>query len=123
MYLFNINQQIIKPYTKSASIFLFESINETATELFSLYNAGVQRRLRNISPTAIYMNCRCHKLALCLVHLLKDAKFRVLVEVDSILLGLWKLFHFSPRKFGIFSHVQEAYGKAPLHLIKAATTR
>ena len=30
---------------------------------------GLQQRLRNHAPHAIYINCRCHQLALCFKHL------------------------------------------------------
>ena len=49
--------------------------------------------------------------------------YPVLVEVDSILLALWKLFEYSPKKFAMFQDVQEAYGLKPLTLLRAATTR
>ena len=32
---------------------------------------GLQGRIRHVSPLDIYMNCRNHRFALCLVHLLK----------------------------------------------------
>ncbi|XP_033761513.1 uncharacterized protein LOC117343277 [Pecten maximus] len=93
------------------------------TNSMSGCNTGVQRRLRNVSPLSVYMNCRAHKLALVMVHLMKIKEYDILQQVDSCLLGLWKLFEYSPRKFEIFRSVQAAYGKQPLHLIKAATTR
>ena len=49
--------------------------------------------------------------------------YPVLVEVDSILLALWKLFEYSPKKFAMFQDVQQAYGLNPLTLLRAATTR
>lgn len=60
-------------------------------------------------------------MALCLVHLLKE--YPLLQEVDSTLLGLWKLFEYSPKKLCVFKRVQEVYGQKPLVLIRAATTR
>jgi len=93
------------------------------TNSMSGERTGVQRRVRNIAPHALYMNCRCHKLALCMVHLLKEPQYQVLQDVDSTLLGLWKLFEYSPRKIAIFKNVQEVYGKSTLHLVKATTTR
>lgn len=51
--------------------------------------------------------------------------YPVVVEVDSILLALWKLFEYSPKKFAMFQDVQQflAYGLKPLTLLRAATTR
>lgn len=84
---------------------------------------GVQRRLRHESPHALYMNCRCHKLALCHKHIMKMPEFAVLQEVDSVLLGLWKVFKYSPNKFSVFKEVQTTYGNKSLKLIRTATTR
>ena len=52
--------------------------------------SGEQKGLRHctchVSPFSIYMNCRNHRLALCLVYLLK--KYNGLESVDVILLSL-----------------------------------
>lgn len=82
---------------------------------------GLQRRIRHLSPHCIYINCRNHRLALCLKHLMKE--YPLLVEVDSILLSVWKLFEYSPQTFSMFNDIQETYGLKPLTLIRAATTR
>ena len=36
---------------------------------------GLQRRIRNFSPFNIYINCRNHRLALCLPHLMKNIEY------------------------------------------------
>ena len=83
--------------------------------------SGLQRRIRHLSPFCLYMNCRNHRLALCLKHLMKD--YPLLVEADSVLLSMWKLFEYSPQRFAVFLSVQEAYGEEQITLIRAATTR
>lgn len=50
-------------------------------------------------------------------------EYPLLVEVDSILLSVWKLFEYSPQTFSMFNDIQETYGLKPLTLIRAATTR
>lgn len=50
-------------------------------------------------------------------------EYPLLVEVDSILLSVWKLFEYSPQKFSMFNDIQQTYGLKPLTLIRAATTR
>lgn len=85
------------------------------------FNLGLQRRIRHESPFALYVNCRNHRLALCLVHLIK--KYPVLQEIDSLLISLWKLFEFSPQKMAVFKNIQSVYGKEPLTFLRAATTR
>ena len=60
-------------------IFIDKKIDKTlirfsgldGTNAMSGEQKGLQRRIRHVSPFAIYMNCRNHRLALCLVHLLK----------------------------------------------------
>lgn len=37
---------------------------------------------------------------------MKMPEFAVLQEVDSVLLGLWKVFEYSPNKFSVFKEVQ-----------------
>ena len=87
-------------------------------------NNGLQRGIRFYSPFNIYINCRNHRLALCLHHLMKDVDFaELLIDYDSLLLGIWKMFHFSPKKGAVLEHVQSIYGKRPLKIIKATITR
>ncbi|CAG2224053.1 unnamed protein product [Mytilus edulis] len=82
---------------------------------------GLQRRMRHLSPLSFYINCRNHKLALCLKHLAKDIP--LLAELDKTLLCLWKMFEYSPLKAGVFRVFQETYGLKPMVLIKASMTR
>ncbi|XP_052807132.1 uncharacterized protein LOC128236285 [Mya arenaria] len=82
---------------------------------------GVQRRMSHLSSFSTYVNCRNHRLALCLTHLIK--RFPVLQDVDSAHLSLWKLFDYSPRKFKVFRHIQTVYGVKPFAITKACTTR
>ena len=82
---------------------------------------GLQRRIRNHAPHAIYINCRCHRLAFCFKHLMND--FPRLVTTDSLLLGLWKTFYYSSRNRFILKELQEAYGIKALTVVKAAVTR
>ncbi|XP_060564714.1 uncharacterized protein LOC132723924 [Ruditapes philippinarum] len=82
---------------------------------------GLQRRFRHHVPYQLYLNCRNHKLALCVKHLMLS--FPVLQDVDSLLLSVWKLFHYSPQKYVIFMDVQKAYGLKNLKMIRAAATR
>ena len=91
------------------------------TNAMSGEKAGVQRRNRCEAPFSIYVNCRCHRLALCFKHLVN--KFPWLSEIDKLLLGLCKTFHYSSRNRHIFSELQQAYDLQPRHLVKAAATR
>ena len=63
---------------------------------------GLQRKIRYYSPFSIYINCRNHRLAPCLPHLMKDIYLgEIMNDCNSLLLGLWKIFHFSPNRSSI----------------------
>ena len=53
------------------------------------------------------MNCRNHLLAICFEHILDE--FPWLETIDSLLLGLWKAFHFSNKNRHILNEIQTAY--------------
>ena len=91
------------------------------TNSMSGIHNGLQRQLRNHAPHAIYINCRCHRFALCFKHLFEE--FPWLQSIDSLLLGLWKTFHFSSKNCFILHEIQKAYVMKSLNVIKAAVTR
>ena len=64
---------------------------------------GLQRLIRHDSPHSLYLNCRNHRLALCLVHLMKY--YPKLSELDGLLISLWKTFKFSSIKQAVFENV------------------
>ncbi|WAR12553.1 hypothetical protein MAR_026733 [Mya arenaria] len=84
-------------------------------------NKGLQRRIRHHMSYQLYINCRNHKLALCVKHMM--AHFPLLENVDSLLLSLLKMFHYSPKKYEMFKDVQAAYGMKNLKLIRTSATR
>ena len=82
---------------------------------------GLQRLIRHTAPHSQYLNCRNHRLALCLVHLIP--RYRKLLELDGVLLSLLKTFKYSSIKQAIFEQAQEASNLKPLKVLKACTTR
>ena len=82
--------------------------------------SGLQRRIRHISPHSMYVNCRCHRLALCFKHLIDQ--FSWLAKLDKLLLGLWKSFHYSALNRSTLTEIQKAYGMKALHLVMAVVT-
>ena len=82
---------------------------------------GLQRRLRHLSPQMKYINRRNHRLALVIVHLLKE--FKGLQDVNQLLQNLWKMFKSSSVKFSVFEKAQESEGLTLLKILKCATTR
>ena len=91
------------------------------TNTMSGHATGLQRRLCNLAPHAMYINCRGHRLALCFKHLMKQ--FPWLNSIDGLLLGLWKVFYYSGKKRHILKEIQLAYGQKLLYTVKAAVTR
>ena len=72
------------------------------TNVMSGKEGGLRRRIQHYSPLNIYVNCSNHRLALCLTHIMKNKKFsNMLTDYDALLLGLWKIFHYSPKKESI----------------------
>ena len=96
---------------------LIESKGESCVHIF----AGLQRRFRHVVPHSLYINCRSHRLALCVKHLMNF--FPVLEDVDLALLAIYKLFDNSPQKFAVFKEVQASYAEKELVLRRAAATR
>ena len=55
---------------------------------------------------------------------MKIPKFaELLSDYDAVLLGVWKIFHYSPKRDSILESVQQIYGKKPLKMLRAAVTR
>ena len=90
------------------------------TSAMSSYKVGLQRGLPHFLPYSIYLNCRNHRLALCLFHLIKQ--FTELFNLDKLLISTWKLFKYSSIKNSIFLEAQEAMNLKPLKILKSCTT-
>ena len=93
-----------------------DGTNTTSSEC-----TGLQRRIRNVAPFSIYINCRCYCLTLCFKHLFDQ--FPRLESIDRFLFGLWKGFYYSGKTHHILKSIQEAYGLKVLDPVKAAVTR
>ncbi|XP_060575861.1 uncharacterized protein LOC132733267 isoform X6 [Ruditapes philippinarum] len=59
-------------------------------------NKGLQPRFRHVVPFQLYINCRNHRLALCVSHLVKQ--YPVLLDLDAVMFTIWKL-KFSAQRF------------------------
>ena len=73
---------------------------------------GLQRLLRHTATHSQCINCRNHRLALCLVHLI--SRSQKLLELDRILLSLWETFKYSFIKQAIVEQAQEPSNLKPL---------
>ena len=62
---------------------------------FSADKTGVQRRLKEHSPHALFVHCRCHVLQLASVQATNATPG---IKHDyTTLMTLWKFFHYSPK--------------------------
>ena len=91
------------------------------TNAMSGENNGLRRRIHNLAPFSIYVNCRSRRLALHFKHLFDQ--FPWLESIDSLLLGLWKAFYYSGKNRYILRPLQEAHGIKALNLVKAVVTK
>ena len=60
---------------------------------FSGDKTGVQRRLKELSPHALFVDCRCRVLQLASVQAANATPG--IKHVYTILMTLWKFFHYS----------------------------
>ena len=79
---------------------------------------GLQRRIRHTSTHSIYIND--HRLALCLKHMIP--RYHTLVELDGMLLSIWKLLHYCFIQQATFEQTQAMAEVQPMKIIKACTT-
>ena len=95
----------------------------TAKSLRIIVLDGMQSRIRYYSPFSIYINYRNHHLTLRFSHLMKDICLEEIIsDYDTLLLCLWEIFHFSPKRSSILESFQVIYGKEPITLLKVAAT-
>ena len=62
---------------------------------FSGKRSGVQARMKNFSPHALFVHCHCHMLQLACVQAANSTPG--IKHVYITLTALWKFFHYSPK--------------------------
>ena len=67
--------------------------------------SGLQPRFRHLVPHSKYISCRNHRFALVYVHLLP--KYKTLLDVDAIIVSVWKLIKYSTVKGSVFGTAQK----------------
>lgn len=65
--------------------------------------------LRKAAMFSIYVNCKCHRLALVSAHLIMETEHTV-SQVDFVLLQNWKIFEFSTVKSSILEEARVTEG-------------
>ena len=88
---------------------------------FSGDKTGVQRRLKEISPHALFAHCRCHVLQLASVQAANATPG--INHVDTTLMTLWKFFHHSPKRAESLKEIQKVLDIPELKIVKPSDTR
>ena len=88
---------------------------------FSGRNTGVQKRMRTLSGHALYIHCSCHRLQLASIQAAESAP--QIQKFFGMLLNLWKLFYYSPKKAEKLKEVQSVLNHPELKVVKPSSTR
>ena len=88
---------------------------------FSGTKHGVQMRIRTLAPQALLVLCRAHVLQLCCVSAARCLPS--LKKVFATLMSVWKMFHYSPKKFSAQKEMQILVNYPQLKMIKLGDTR
>lgn len=82
---------------------------------------GVQNRMSEIVPNAIYVHCYAHRLNLCLIHTIKD--IQELVNFFDTIQNIYKFFMNSQTRYELFVEAQKQKKYTVLHLERLVDTR
>ena len=88
---------------------------------FSGRNTGVQKRMRTLSGHALYIHCSCHRLQLASIQAAESVP--QIQKFFGMLLNLWKLFYYSPKKAEKLKEVQSVLNHPELKVVKPSSTR
>lgn len=83
--------------------------------------SGVQKRLRSLAPSAVYVHCRCHQLQLAALNAANE--HLEVKRVMGTLLSIWKAFHYSPKKAEKLSDIQAELNCPEIKMQKPSDTR
>ena len=67
--------------------------------------AGVQARIRSVSPMAFYTHCQSHQLNLCVVKACSIPQIR---NASGVISEIAKFFNYSPKRQHFFEHIIDA---------------
>ena len=88
---------------------------------FSGTKNGVQIHIRTLAPRALFVHCRVHVLQLCCIS--AASCLPNLKKVFATLMPVWKMFHYSPKKFSALKEMQTLVNHPQLKMIKPSDTR
>ena len=87
---------------------------------FSGTKNGVQMRICTFAPRALFVHCRAHVLQLCCISAARCLPS--LKKVFATLMSVWKMFHYSPKKFSALKEMQGLVNHPQLKMIKPSDT-
>ena len=82
---------------------------------------GVQMCIRTLAPRALFVHCRAHVPQLCCISAARCLPS--LKKVFATLMSVWKMFHYSPKKFSALKEMQALINHPQLKMIKPSDTR
>ena len=85
------------------------------------HKTGVQKRLKLLAPSALYIHCRCHKLQLASINAADE--HQEVKRVLGTLLTIWKSFHYSPKKAENLVQIQAELDCPEIKMQKPSDTR
>ena len=88
---------------------------------FSGDKTEVQRRLKELSPHALFVHCRCHVLQLASVQAANTTPG--IKHVYTNLMTLWKFFHYSPERAESLKEIQKVLDLPEFKIVKLSDTR
>ena len=83
---------------------------------FSGDKTGVQRRLKELSPHALFVHCRCHVLQLASVQAANATPG--IKHVYTTQMMLWKFFHYFPKRAESLKEIQKVLDLPELKIVK-----
>ena len=78
-------------------------------------------RIRTLAPRALFVHCRAQVLQLCCVSVARCLPS--LKKVFATLISVWKMFHYSPKKFSALKEMQALVNHPQLKMMKPSDTR
>ena len=87
---------------------------------FSETKNGVQMRIFTLAPRALFVLCRAHVIQLCCVSAARCLPS--LKKVFATLMSVWKMFHYSLKKFSVLKEMQVLVNHSQLKMIKPSDT-
>jgi len=83
--------------------------------------SGVQKRIVDIVPHAIYIHCHAHRLNLCLVHTIQNNN--IVVDFFDTIQSLYKYLMNGHTRYELFMKIQRDKKLKEIHLERLVETR